>query len=96
MQEYKTVTTENDLSADVVKIDYDALIDVSSYALRCAISKMIADASEIRDNMTQPVSIPHKARYLQHTAAILTIAAETYYTLVEGMSRDEKMLVNIP
>ncbi len=99
MMKFEPLTTEHDLSADIVQIDYKALIAVAQYALYTATSAIIAQASEIQDNAVIPssgINTYLTARQLQHTARSLTVAAETVHALVEGITRSEKILINIP
>lgn len=95
--------TRNDLSGDRVRIDYDALISVARYTLASTISTLISTASNMRDSMQRNDTTKYhtsrtviSAQGLEYTVKQLIIAAETYDTLLGGISRDEKVLVNVP
>ena len=91
--------TKNDLSCDAVKLDYQALMSVARYALANTANVLITTGSAIRDQLCDDgstISIYTAAQNLPSTVKQLLIAAETYYTLVEGIEREHKHLVNVP
>ena len=91
--------TKNDLCFDGVKLDYQCLIDVARYTLANTANVLITKASTIRDYLHSDCSgtaICIIAQHLPATVEMLIVAAETHNALVEGITRADKQLVNIP
>ena len=88
--------TKHDLSANVVKIDYNALLETASIAFRLARDKVHKQLNELYDWNISNTSRSLTANWLADEAKNLAIATETYSTLAEGKTRGVKELINIP
>jgi len=87
--------TENDLSYDSTKLDYQAMLMTS----KIAYSACLREIRKHHRDMTsfKPPFIPYlSARWLADEAKYLVIVAETMYTLEEGLSRSQLEVVNKP
>ncbi len=86
--------TKNDLCFNEVTLDYQALLQVAEVAFsHCK--------EEIREQLRK-LDYPRKSCYylnagwLLREAKFLSVAAETLYTLENGLSREELKVVNKP
>ena len=85
--------TQNDLSYDEAKLDYQALLATSRIAVgHCTeeIYKHLSNLRAIPPNKPRPSS----AEWLLREANQLAVAAETMYTLEEGLQRSNIIIVN--
>lgn len=91
-------TTKSDLSAGIVKLDYDALTKTAAIAVRAEFQNAkdaigrIDRALSYNNYTTLHVEI----EFLVRIAYKLSIAADTYAALKEGETREEKILINLP
>ncbi len=86
--------TRNELSFDVVKLDYDALLKTSAFAqreLRERVSQHLRSLNEatIKNDSTSQYL---QAQWLSQTARELAIATDTYAALFEGVTRKKAEL----
>lgn len=89
--------TQNDLSYNKTKLDYQAMLKTAYVAYGRCLQQIERHLSELRDWPTRPTLLPHlSAKWLEDEAKTLTIVAETMYTLQEGLSREEPVVVNKP
>jgi hypothetical protein len=87
--------TKNDLSYNLTKLDYKALVQTSEIAygqLLNTIYKEYCVLQGTSDNTKRWL----EAGYLKNHAIQLAIVAETLSTLIEGLSREELIVVNKP
>ena len=88
--------TKHDLSADVVKLDYEALVETAEIAFvetREAVSRYL---DELREMEISNVSRSMTANWLADEAKTLAVSAETYSTLVDGKTRSHVEIINKP
>ena len=88
--------TKHDLSADTVRLDYQALIRTAAIAFmetREAVSRYL---DELREMEISNVSRSMTANWLADKADALAVAAETYSTLVGGKTRSHVDIMNKP
>lgn len=89
--------TKNDISGNEVKLDYDAMIRTAGIAYRASKEEISSylDKLYVADEKADSTSRYLTATWLKHAATNLAIAAETYSTLLEGKTREQKTLVNL-
>lgn len=90
--------TKNDLSADEVKLDYEALLKTSATAVRESLDRVVEYTGKIRESLRESkmTSVHLRAEWLRNHANDLAIAADTYAALAEGRSRTHKILIEPP
>lgn len=98
--EDKMDKTKNDLCADKVTLDYQAMLDASKIAYSHCIREVERHLAELRSVgviTAKPSFLPYlSAQWLAKEAEQLVIAAETMYTLEAGLSRSQLEVVNKP
>lgn len=90
--------TKFDLSFDLIKIDYEALINVSRIAVGCLNNKIDERKFEVLDSLDSGKHTTAKlaANELKRITKDYAIAVEVYGCLLDGKKRSNKKLVNIP
>ena len=89
--------TENDLCFDQVTLDYDALITVANTAFYKCIHEIEKHLHQLQQYPISKACYYLDAQRLEDTAKLLTVAAETKYTLENGLARPSKVrIVNKP
>lgn len=87
--------TQHNLYCNKTKLDYQALLSTSKIAYSHCIEEIGRYMDELRS--MQPSLLPYlTAQRLAREAEQLVIAAETMYTLEQGISREELVVVNKP
>ncbi len=87
--------TKNVLSYNHVGLDYLALLRISKTAFVHCRNELDRYLSRTHDG-TPRLNYSHLAGLIKREADELVIAAETMYTLEEGLSREELEVVNKP
>ena len=93
--------TQNDLSLNKTQLDYQAMLTTSQVAYGRCTDRICKYLNDCRDWSLNPSSksamLPYlSAEWLEIEAKHLTIVAETMYTLQQGLSRQELVIVNKP
>ncbi|KKN74218.1 hypothetical protein LCGC14_0393040 [marine sediment metagenome] len=86
--------TEHDLSFNSTKLDYQALIRTSIIAFahtRNKIERLVQYTHTIGET-----NFASTSRLIAEEAEKLVVVAETWYTLEEGLTRQELIIVNKP
>lgn len=90
--------TQNDLSAGIVKLDYQALLASVTAGYREIKNRLyrefstLGEADDTGDNVKRYLT----AKYIHRVAKDLAVAADTLSALVEGIDRPDKVFVNVP
>jgi len=94
--------TKHDLSAGLVKLDYQALYETSRAALYSKIRE-IENSLDILKKEVDPIRTKDltpmlyiQAQSLAWEAKNLKTISETYYTLHQGLTREEVKITNKP
>jgi len=87
--------TQNDLSYDSTKLDYQALITTARIAKGRGLREIERYLSHLH-NLKSKSSDYLDAQYLEEEAGYLVIACETLHTLEGGLERSQLEIVNKP
>ena len=90
--------TQHDLSAGIVKIDYQALLYAVTVGYRELKNRLycefrtLTEADDTGDNVKRYLT----AKHLYLVTKDLAVAADTLSALAEGVTRPDKIFVNVP
>ena len=90
-------TTKNDLCFDQMKLDYESLIDSCKIAISQVKESIKNEISNIDYKLIYKnidSSLYSSANRIKALSRQLAIVTETYYTLIQGLSREDKKLIN--
>lgn len=86
--------TKNDLCAGVATLDYQALITTARIAYRHSLEAIYGHYSVLFHKECSNTKRYLHAKWLEDEASGLVIIAETLSTLLEGLDREEVVIVN--
>lgn len=87
--------TKNDLSFNKTELDYQAMLTTSKIAFAHVRNKLEDYLHQTHD-IKPRFSYASLASRIEEEAEQLLVVAETMYTLEEGLTREELMVVNKP
>ena len=87
-------TTKNDLSAGIVKLDYQALLETATIAYVMVRDQLARQLNETYDFQKSGAGVYGNAESIMKLGKDLAIAADTYIALKHGLEREEKVIIN--
>jgi hypothetical protein len=87
--------TKNDLSAGVVKLDYDALLKTASIAYGKTLNEIREETAKLQDWRVKDTSVYLISERVAILGKQLAVVADTYVALKKGISREDKEMINI-
>lgn len=84
--------TKNDLSGNLVKLDYQALLQTALFAVAHIGNELDRERDKCRRG--EGVSLYLSAGRIAELGKQYAIACDTYVALKEGLEREEKELIN--